>query len=153
MTLFLHGGEQGIFIASASSQAPLNRARALQSFVHASSHPLRCSSFPQKVFLDFSGTPISCSLRLGKHSTGVFGLHFVQTALAFESLCGFIEKRKQSHRIVTLFLHGGEQGIRTLGTFMAFTRFPIVLLRPARTTLQTDQSFINLMRMYYKQSQ
>ena len=32
--------------------------------------------------------------------------------------------------------YGGEQGIRTLDTRLAYTRFPIVLLRPARTALQ-----------------
>ena len=35
----------------------------------------------------------------------------------------------------TGFRFGGEQGIRTLETLLMFTRFPIVLLRPARTTL------------------
>ena len=30
---------------------------------------------------------------------------------------------------------GGESGIRTHGTLEAYTRFPIVLLRPARTSL------------------
>ena len=32
--------------------------------------------------------------------------------------------------------YGGEQGIRTLDTLVTYTRFPIVLLRPARTALQ-----------------
>ena len=31
---------------------------------------------------------------------------------------------------------GGEQGIRTLETLLTFTRFPIVLLRPTRTSLR-----------------
>ena len=38
------------------------------------------------------------------------------------------------------FFVGGEQGIRTLETLLTFTRFPIVLLRPARTTLHTVKS-------------
>ena len=34
-----------------------------------------------------------------------------------------------------LLFCGGESGIRTHGTLEAYTRFPIVLLRPARTSL------------------
>ena len=33
--------------------------------------------------------------------------------------------------------NGGETGIRTLDTLLAYTRFPIVLLRPARTSLRS----------------
>ncbi len=33
------------------------------------------------------------------------------------------------------FFCGGERGIRTLGTVLAFTRFPIVRLRPAQPTV------------------
>ena len=43
------------------------------------------------------------------------------------------------------FGFGGEQGIRTLETLLTFTRFPIVLLRPARTTLR----ICNQMLVYY----
>ena len=32
--------------------------------------------------------------------------------------------------------YGGEGEIRTLGTLLTYTRFPIVLLRPARTPLR-----------------
>ena len=32
--------------------------------------------------------------------------------------------------------NGGEMGIRTPDTLLAHTRFPIVLLRPARTSLR-----------------
>ena len=35
-----------------------------------------------------------------------------------------------------LFPFGGERGIRTLGTFIGYTRFPIVRLRPAQPSLQ-----------------
>lgn len=34
------------------------------------------------------------------------------------------------------FLSGGEEEIRTLGTLLTYTRFPIVLLRPTRTPLR-----------------
>ena len=33
---------------------------------------------------------------------------------------------------------GGEEEIRTLGTLLTYTRFPIVLLRPTRTPLRAD---------------
>lgn len=36
------------------------------------------------------------------------------------------------------FLAGGEGEIRTLGTLLTYTRFPIVLLRPARTPLRAQ---------------
>ena len=35
---------------------------------------------------------------------------------------------------------GGEMGIRTPDTLLAYTRFPIVLLRPARTTLHIQRA-------------
>jgi hypothetical protein len=43
----------------------------------------------------------------------------------------FLEMKKESR----FFINGGEGGIRTLGG-VTLTRFPIVLLRPARTPLQ-----------------
>ena len=46
---------------------------------------------------------------------------------------------------IKAFGFGGEQGIRTLETLLTFTRFRIVLLRPARTTLR----ICNQMLVYY----
>ena len=45
-----------------------------------------------------------------------------KTAILFCQNCGF--------------LFGGEREIRTLGTVLAFTRFPVVRLRPAQPSLQ-----------------
>ena len=41
------------------------------------------------------------------------------------------------------FFVGGERGIRTLGTVLAFTRFPVVRLRPAQPSLQIDFNIIS----------
>ncbi len=38
-----------------------------------------------------------------------------------------------------MHLCGGEEEIRTLGTRLTYTRFPIVLLRPTRTPLRTSE--------------
>ena len=46
---------------------------------------------------------------------------------------------------------GGEQGIRTLEAVLRLTRFPVVLLRPTRTTLRVADSAI-LAPDYYSQS-
>ena len=40
------------------------------------------------------------------------------------------------------FVCGGERGIRTLGTVLAFTRFPIVRLRPAQPSLHLLDFYI-----------
>ena len=40
------------------------------------------------------------------------------------------------------FPTGGEKGIRTLDTFMGYTRFPIVRLRPAQPSLQVSDSVL-----------
>ncbi len=42
--------------------------------------------------------------------------------------------------------NGGEMGIRTPDTLLAHTRFPIVLLRPARTSLRFAYLHINRMQ-------
>ena len=39
-------------------------------------------------------------------------------------------------------ISGGEGEIRTLGTLLTYTRFPIVLLRPARTPLRLESQFL-----------
>ena len=44
--------------------------------------------------------------------------------------------RPSSLRFATI--SGGEEEIRTLGTLLTYTRFPIVLLRPTRTPLRAD---------------
>ena len=46
------------------------------------------------------------------------------------------------------FLFGGEREIRTLGTVLAFTRFPVVRLRPAQPSLQID--FIIISHLFLK---
>ncbi len=61
----------------------------------------------------------------------------------FESLpSDSIEKNNTDTTRASVSFFGGEQGIRTLERFIAVTRFPIVLLRPARTTLHTDICFL-----------
>ena len=51
-------------------------------------------------------------------------------------------KTKGHHEGVPLF-YGGERGIRTLGTVLAFTRFPVVRLRPAQPSLHFDLTIIS----------
>ena len=45
---------------------------------------------------------------------------------------------------VGFFFHGGEREIRTLGTGLPHTRFPVVRLRPAQPSLRADQISILL---------
>ena len=42
-----------------------------------------------------------------------------------------------------LSFYGGEREIRTLGTVLAFTRFPVVRLRPAQPSLHIDPVIIS----------
>ena len=46
--------------------------------------------------------------------------------------------KKRTKRLLRSFF-GGERGIRTLGTVLAFTRFPIVRLRPAQPSLHSTR--------------
>ena len=48
----------------------------------------------------------------------------------------FQQKQKEP-TVWTLFVFGGESEIRTHGTVLAFTRFPVVRLRPAQPSLRT----------------
>ena len=47
-----------------------------------------------------------------------------------------INNKKPADFSAGYFLGGGEEEIRTLGTLLTYTRFPIVLLRPTRTPLR-----------------
>ena len=47
-----------------------------------------------------------------------------------------VQNKNASIVLILTFLYGGEQGIRTLEAVLRLTRFPVVLLRPARTTLR-----------------
>ena len=51
-------------------------------------------------------------------------------------------KQKQHRYCGAAFVCGGERGIRTLGTVLAFTRFPIVRLRPAQPSLHLLDFYI-----------
>ena len=51
---------------------------------------------------------------------------------------------------IKAFGFGGEQGIRTLETLLTFTRFPIVLLRPARTTLRICNQMLAKIKSFFK---
>ena len=52
---------------------------------------------------------------------------------------------KQEHPLLRMLLfYGGERGIRTLGTVLAFTRFPVVRLRPAQPSLRTAQHWYDI---------
>ncbi len=55
----------------------------------------------------------------------------------FSSLAGRYSMCK--HGVRGSIKSGGEAGIRTLDTLLAHTRFPIVLLRPARTPLRVQR--------------
>ena len=57
--------------------------------------------------------------------------------LGFESHYVF-HQNKIPTRLGGYFVCGGERGIRTLGTVLAFTRFPIVRLRPAQPSLHRE---------------
>lgn len=48
---------------------------------------------------------------------------------------GFMSAYEHSRNLLIIYC-GGEGEIRTLGTLLTYTRFPIVLLRPARTPLR-----------------
>ena len=54
----------------------------------------------------------------------------------------FSVTKKDSTLLGAIFLCGGERGIRTLGTVLAFTRFPIVRLRPAQPSLHLLDFYI-----------
>ena len=56
----------------------------------------------------------------------------------FESLPAWLRPGRKRKRPIAgaLINPGGETGIRTLDTLLTYTRFPIVLLRPARTSLR-----------------
>ena len=64
-------------------------------------------------------------------------------------LIQFSDKTKGHHKGVLLF-YGGERGIRTLGTVLAFTRFPVVRLRPAQPSLQIDFNIISYLFLKIK---
>ena len=48
------------------------------------------------------------------------------------------------------FFVGGERGIRTLGTGLPHTRFPVVRLRPAQPSLHADQYIIPQLVLFVK---
>ena len=50
--------------------------------------------------------------------------------------------KEEPTRLGGFFFCGGERGIRTLGTVLAFTRFPIVRLRPAQPSLHLLDFYI-----------
>ena len=58
---------------------------------------------------------------------------------------------KNSTLLGAIFFCGGERGIRTLGTVLAFTRFPIVRLRPAQPSLHLLDFYI-ISQKYKKSS-
>ena len=49
---------------------------------------------------------------------------------------------KTANEMYPFAVYGGERGIRTLGTVLAFTRFPVVRLRPAQPSLHDLQRII-----------
>ncbi len=51
---------------------------------------------------------------------------------------------------IIYIINGGERGIRTLGTVLAYTRFPIVLLQPARTPLHVLRHIQDYILFYFK---
>ena len=54
----------------------------------------------------------------------------------------FLHHNKKPTLLGGFFVCGGERGIRTLGTVLAFTRFPIVRLRPAQPSLHLLDFYI-----------
>ena len=53
--------------------------------------------------------------------------------------CGWYTRLTPWFVYKCVLFFGGERGIRTLGTVLAFTRFPVVRLRPAQPSLRTAQ--------------
>ena len=51
-----------------------------------------------------------------------------------------LAKSKKDGHLISGVRLGGEREIRTLGTFIGFTRFPVVRLRPAQPSLQISQT-------------
>ena len=67
------------------------------------------------------------------HTTGQAGREHRQRQGRF-----FCTKRKTRRETGGSCFCGGEEEIRTLGTLLTYTRFPIVLLRPTRTPLRVE---------------
>ena len=93
-------------------------------------------------FLNFSKHSISLicyvlknsSVTVQKQRTVLF-FHCVRIPL-------YSPHNEKSTAPAVLFRCGGERGIRTLGTVLAFTRFPIVRLRPAQPSLHLLDFYI-----------
>ena len=93
-------------------------------------------------FLNFSKHSISLicyvlknsSVTVQKQRTVLF-FHCVRIPL-------YSPHNEKSTASAVLFRCGGERGIRTLGTVLAFTRFPIVRLRPAHPSLHLLDFYI-----------
>ena len=86
---------------------------------------------------------IFCNVSQKASVTVLKTTHRVVLLTAFESLYYILLiKRKKTPRGCLSF-YGGERGIRTLGTVLAFTRFPVVRLRPAQPSLQVDFNIIS----------
>ena len=73
------------------------------------------------------------------HKTTHWGVLFT----AFESIYYILHHKTKKTPQGRLSFYGGERGIRTLGTVLAFTRFPVVRLRPAQPSLRTAQHWYN----------
>ena len=79
--------------------------------------------------------------RAPQQSTGL--LLSSSTIALFESLSLFLRQNKQPpYWVVVCF--GAEREIRTLGTVLAFTRFPVVRLRPAQPSLHNYLIYLSL---------
>ena len=114
-----------------------------------------------------SGCERACLLALVEWLASVFGKDLQVVQLALDMSCSVIAEREQTEELLgqgeqfsnrsqiesrrlmarqkkkgLLFFSnplksGGEGEIRTPGTLLTYTRFPIVLLRPARTPLHS----------------
>ena len=86
-----------------------------------------------------------------KASFQIFGRRMRTLALQVKAVFswGFLRHAKEAPDWVPL-LHGGERGIRTLGTGLPHTRFPVVRLRPAQPSLRADFGIILLFCPFVK---
>ena len=101
-------------------------------------------------FLYYIFNFISCNVSQNTSVTVLKTTHRVVLLTAFESLLSNSPHKTKRHPMGVFLFYGGERGIRTLGTVLAFTRFPVVRLRPAQPSLQTDFNIISYLFLKIK---
>ena len=94
-------------------------------------------STPKRAFFWRRARDLIASLSLVAARQTLHRSVWSSTSLRCSNPLRFVQQVSQNNKVSCFrqLTFGGEQGIRTLETVLRFTRFPVVLLRPARTTL------------------